>query len=153
PGPDLLGNPPDELELPLEEAWPAVGAMADGVVGRLDHQPVGMGVELEGHLPDVFEHKSLGLGPRRAEIIAPAADARLADRPTVPADGPGLRVLQRVPVHAVVAEGREAEQDLDAPRVGMVDQVAHEVLADVLVLLVVLPGDGELPGSERPGDP
>ena len=72
---------------------------------------------------------------------------------TVLADRPEFRVLQRVLVHAVVAEGREAEQDLDALRVGMVDQVAHEVVADVLVLGVVPPGDRVLLGAERPGDP
>ena len=62
-------------------------------------------------------------------------------------------MFQRVLVHPVVAEGREAEQHPDALGVGVVDQVPNEVLADVLVLLVVLPGDRELLGPERPAHP
>ena len=39
PRPDLVGDPPHEVELPLEEVRSAVLAVAGRVVGRLDQQP------------------------------------------------------------------------------------------------------------------
>ena len=79
--------------------------------------------------------------------------------PALPTGLPSLptalvqRVLQRVLVHAVVAERREAQEHLDALGVGVVDQVTYEVVTDVLVLLIVPPGDRVLLRSKRPADP
>jgi len=70
-------------------------------------------------------------------------DLERLDRLPVRAGGRPLRAAQRHPVHPVVSERREPEEDLDSPAVGVVDEVSDEVLLNVLVVLVVPPGGGE----------
>src|SRR5262249_59850905 len=96
----------------LEERAAAILAVADRIVGRLDQEPVGVRVEGDD-LADVLQHELLRLGPRRAEVVAPAADAERLYRLAVPVDGFKLRVLEWVLVRAVVAEGCKAQEHLD----------------------------------------
>ncbi len=62
-------------------------------------------------------------------------------------------MFEWVLVGAVVAEGGEAEEDADVFGVGVIDEVADEIVLDVGVVGVVFPGDGELFGAEAAGGP
>jgi len=56
-------------------------------------------------------------------------------------------------IHAIIRERGEGEQHLDLFGVGVVDQFASEILFHILVLAIVVPGDGKLLRTERPGHP
>jgi hypothetical protein len=140
--PQLVRDPPCERELLLEEVATASVTLADRVVAGLDHEPVGIRVELEQQFTRVLQHEPLGLGPGGTEVDAPAVNAKRIVGPAVRADRPEFGVLLRVAVDAVIAERGDGQQDANALAVGIVDEFADKVLLDVLVLAVVLPGHG-----------
>jgi len=116
-------------------------------------QPIGVRTKLKCHLTDILAHETLRLLLGRAEIPAPTADAKLAHRLAVLPFGLQLRFFERELIHAVVAEGREAEQHADALALRVGDELPAEVGADVGVVGVVLPGDREFLGAESARHP
>ena len=131
----------------------AFRTVADGIIARLNEQSIRLGIKLKGQLPGVLDHEPLRFRFGRAEIPTPAVNAKLCDRLSIRPDGFQLGVFAWVLVHAVVAERREAEiHPPDVAAVGMPDESAKEIVANVRVVGVVLPGNGEifLPASNRP---
>jgi hypothetical protein len=57
-------------------------------------------------------------------------------------------VLERELIRPVVGERRESQDNANALRMGVVDQFAHEVVFDILVVSIVLPRHWELPRSK-----
>src|SRR3954453_8493205 len=80
-------------------------------------------------------------------------DAKLIHRRSIHLARLQLWMFDRIAIHAVVAEGGEAEQDVDVLRVRVVDQLAKKTLAHVRVLGIVLPRDRKLTRAEATGGP
>src|ERR1043165_5556578 len=69
--PKRVGNSAHKLKFAVEIPSLAFRAIANGIVGGLDHQSIGVRIEIEEHFPGIIEHEFLRFGLCGAQVVAP----------------------------------------------------------------------------------